>query len=283
MRLSLPLSALLVFSAVAFHTQAQEPALPPPGPREEVNIGGRKVRVPAPPGFRRVDGLNIEEDRQEQSLLPETNRYVARFEHATPVEPDDGRSFNVQVLRSLENLEIGEKTFAQFRDQTKASLDTMQEKVKQEAARVSAEATKAMQDSTGADAALSVSDMVVLGYFGEDASSLGFTMAMNVAAQAGAAAGGEQVKAKLVVASMIVPVNGRLIYLYANSVFNSPADRQWAESAVQAWRDSLLAVNPRVQGFDFADLGKFGKSGLIGAGLGALLGIILIILRKSRS
>ena len=116
-----------------------------------------------------------------------------------------------------------------------------------------------------------------------DASSLGFTMAMNVAAQAGAAAGGEQVKAKLVVASMIVPVNGRLIYLYANSVFNSPADRQWAESAVQAWRDSLLAVNPRVQGFDFADLGKFGKSGLIGAGLGALLGIILIILRKSRS
>ena len=83
---------------------------------------------------------------------------------------------------------------------------------------------------------------------------------------------------------MIVPVNGRLVFLYANADFNSVADRTWAEQAVTTWRDVVVAANPRVEGpaavgFDFA---KIGRSGLIGAFTGGLAVAIAMLLKKKK-
>lgn len=243
-------------------------------------MGGRTIKLPAPVGYERIDGLNPEMDRMLEGMLPATNRYLARFDPPKSTTSAEGRSFNAQVMRSVENKEIGDRTFGAMKQQTKAELDKAQETIREEMAKLSGKAEKAFQDATDADAALNLSDVVVLGCFDDSPNSLGFTMALNVAAKAGE----KTIKGKAVIASMIVPVNGRLIYLYANADFNSAADRVWAEKAVAGWRDAVVAANPRVEGpaavgFDF---GRVGRSGLIGAVIGGLVAGVAMLLKKKK-
>ena len=164
--------------------------------------------------------------------------------------------------------------------QTKAEIDKSEETIRKEIAKISGKAEKAIAEATDTEAALSLSDVAVLGCFDDSPSSLGFTMAMNIDAKAG----DQTTKAKIVVAGMIVPVNGRLIYLYSNADFNSEADRTWAEQAVTAWRDVVVAANPRVEGpaaggFNFE---KIGRSGVIGAVIGGLAAGIAMLFKKKK-
>lgn len=243
-------------------------------------VGGQIIKLPAPVGYERIDGVNPEIDRLVEEMLPATNRYLARFDPPKSGMPDMGRSFNVQVMRSLEKREIGDRTFADIRQQTKAEIDKSQETIRQEIAKVSGKAEKALKDATDTNAALSLSDVAMLGCFDDSPSCLGFTMAMNVATKTG----NHTAKAKLVAAGMIVPVNGRLIYLYANTDFNSEADRAWAEQAVTAWRDIVVAANPRVEGpkaggFDF---GEVGRSGMVGGIVGGVAALIAMLFKKKK-
>ncbi|MHB1078444.1 MAG: hypothetical protein ACYC67_03520 [Prosthecobacter sp.] len=276
MRLKLILAAFLSFSLLSSHAQESAPSTT----REEVVVGGRTIKLPAPVGYERIDGLNPEADRLIEEMLPASNRYLARFDPPKSDTPDNGRSFNVQVMRSLETREIGDRTFADIKQQTKAEIDKSEETIRKEIAKVSGKAEKAMKEATDTNAALSLSDVAMLGCFDESPSSLGFTMAMNVAAKAG----NQTTKTKMVVVGMIVPVNGRLIYLYANTAFNSEADRTWAEQAVTAWRDLVVAANPRVEGpkaggLDFA---RIGRSGLIGAIIGGVVALVAMLFKKKK-
>lgn len=276
MRLNLTLASILFFSLLTSHAQDSAGA----GSREDILVGGRTVKLPEPVGFGRIDGLNPATDRMVEAMLPATNRYLARFDPPKGTTSSQGRSFNAQVLRAIESREIGDRTFSEMKQQTKAELDKAQESLRQEIAKVSGKAEKALQDATDPDAALSVSDVAVLGYFDDSPSSLGFTMALNIAAKAGA----KSAKARLVVASVIVPVNGRLIYLYANAGFNSAADRTWAEQAVTAWRDQVIAANPRVEGpaVTSSIFQGLGRSTVIGAIIGALVGGAAMLLKKKK-
>ncbi len=267
-------AVLLITLALTCHSQETSK----PASRDEVVVGGRIIKLPPPPGFERIDRLEPDKDRLVESVLPASNRYLARFEPLKTGAADTGRSFNAQVMRSLESREIGDRTFAEMKQQTKTELDQAQETIRQEITKATGKAEKAMQDATNADAALSVSDVAVLGYFGETPNSLGFTLAMNVAAKTSDNA----LKVKGVIASMIVPVNGRLIYLYANADFKSAADRQWAEQAVTAWRDAVVAANPRVEGppAQTSIFDGVGRSTIIGAIVGALVGLFAMLFRK---
>lgn len=276
MRSFLALLVVLPIGLLPCHGQTPAQA----SAREEVIVGGRTLKLPTPVGYERVDGLNPESDRMLEAMLPASNRYLARFDPPKSTTSPQGRSFNAQVLRAVESREIGDRTFGEMRQQTKAELDKARDTIQQEIAKATGNAQKALQDATDADAALSVSNVAVLGYFDESPESLGFTMAMNVAAKAG----DRSIKAKALVASMIVPVNGRLIYLYANADFNSAADRTWAEQAVTGWRDAVVAANPRVEGpaaggFDF---GRISRSGAIGAIIGGVVALVAMLFKKKK-
>ncbi|OYW76649.1 MAG: hypothetical protein B7Z37_07550 [Verrucomicrobia bacterium 12-59-8] len=276
MRLSLTLTAFLFSSLPTIHGQETARSTA----REEVVVGGQTIKLPAPVGYERIDGLNPESDRVVEEMLPATNRYLARFDPPKGSTPDYGRSFNVQVLRTLENREIGDRTFGELKQQTKAEIDKAQETIRLEIAKVSGKAEKALQNATDADAALGLSDVAVLGCFDESPSSLGFTMALKVDAKAG----DKTTKAKIVVAGMIVPVNGRLIYLYANTDFTSAADRTWAEEAVTAWRDVVVAANPRVEGPTAGGLNfeEIGRTGLSGAVIGGVVALVAMLFKKKK-
>lgn len=276
MGLHLTIAAIVFSSVLTLHAEEATHS----ASREEVVVGGRTIKLPAPAGYERIDGLNPDADRMVEGMLPATNRYLARFDPPKSDAPDQGRGFNAQVLRSIENREIGDRTFADIKQQTKAEIEKAQESIKQEIAKIGGKAEKALQNATDADAALSLSDVVMLGSFDDSPSSLGFTMAMNLAAKAGE----KSIKSKMVIASMIVPVNGRLIYLYANADYNSPADRAWAEQAVTAWRDVVVAANPRVEGPSAKglDFKRIGRSGVIGAVIGGIVALVALLSKKKK-
>jgi hypothetical protein len=229
-----------------------------------------------------VDGKDPKMDQMRNDLLGGTNRYVARFE-PTAGSPDaaHGREVTVQVMKSIERQEIGERTFSEVRDQMrrefKAAIDDTMAKL---GPQMQASGKKA-GENLGVEMALSASDMAVLGIFDDSSNSLGFTMAMKVNAKVG----DKVEEQKVVTAGMTIPVNGRLLYLYAVSDFDDNSDREWAEKSVVTWRDAVLAANPRVEGpsASLFDWYQVGRSAGIGAALGGLVGLFSWLAKKKKA
>jgi len=157
--------------------------------------------------------------------------------------PRPGRSLNIQVLHSVENLEIGEKTFAEVRGQVRKGIESDKANIQSQLNKLAETGAHKLREQYGVDAALKVSNTALLGYFEESPSALGFTMALKVQAS-----GTNHLNDKVVVAALLTPVNGRLIDLHATGDYFSEEDHHWAEQSVSAWRNSILAANPRLQG-----------------------------------
>jgi hypothetical protein len=273
----LPLLMLLLAGSV--HTAVGQAAT--------VDVGGRLIVVPNPGDFVRSDGVNVVLDKASAALIPASNRSLISFSTKDYVDklkqgevPEPQRSFNIQVVRTIESREIGEKTFAGLRDEARAEIEKLRATLDAEVKKVMASGNRKLSGEFGPDIALTVSDTAVLGFFDQSPSSLGFTMAMKV----GLKSGGNTPPAKRLVASIMTPVNGRLLNLYAYSDYGSEADRQWAEKAVSAWRDAIRDANPKVQGptaglFDF---GRVGRSALMGGIIGGAVGLVIWLLKRKK-
>ncbi|HEY1084533.1 MAG TPA: hypothetical protein VGE29_19860 [Prosthecobacter sp.] len=278
LRAFLPLAALSSFS-LALPSTAQEKTAASETQPHILTVGGRDLKVPNPAGYVRCDGINTTWDQAIRSILPASNRMLATFgttEDQGKIrdgEPTNyERNFNIQSVRSIENREIGERTFAGMRGEVQKEIMAMRSKLDAEMKRLADQGNKQMSKDFGVDVALSISDTAVLGFFEETDTSIGFTMVMNV----GVGTGNEREVSKGIVACLMVPVNGRVVNLYSSDSYQGPEDQKEVESTVKSWRDAILAVNPRVQGpaagFDFEKLGTF-----IGIGVGAGLGYALVL------
>lgn len=251
-----------------------------------VTVGGRAIVFPAPHGFVRCDGISAEWDAAETAMLPATNRRLVAF--STPEEvaairnqqpSGTTKSFNCQIVRNVERQEIGERTFEQVRNGARAEVEKMKSRLDDQIKRLVQEGNQRLSDQFGVDAALTISDSAILGFFEETPTSLGFTMAMNVSS--GNEAGTKP--DRWVVAAIMVPVNGRLINLYANSPYGGEEDRIWAEQAVAAWRDAVVNANPRLAGpvgGGFDSTAAY-RSGVIGGVIGGLVGGFLWLFKKN--
>jgi hypothetical protein len=256
-------------------------------PLPSVDVGGRKIVVPFPEDNLRSDGVNTTWDTANAALLPPTNRLLMSFASKEDVEllkkgeaVQPRRGFNIQVTRNVESREIGDKTFAEVRGDARAGIEKVRSNLDAEIKKLVASGNTKLSGQFGADAALSISDTAVLGFFDESPSALGFTMAMKV----GAKSDGDSAASRMVTAAMMTPVNGRLLNLYAHSDYTSEADRQWVEKAVTTWRDALRAANPKVQGpsaggFDF---GSVLRSAAIGGVVGAVAGLVAWLFKRKR-
>ncbi|MEK7952467.1 hypothetical protein [Luteolibacter soli] len=252
---------------------------------DSIEVGGRVLRIPAPGGFVRCDGVNAEWDKVMASMQAPANRMLVTYGSHTDQEAiragtpaDYSKNFNIQVISQLEAKEIGTDTFAGIRDQTSEEVKSAVAKVEKEVNKTMAEGSRKISDQLGVDTALSISDTAMLGVFQEDAQSFGFTMALKL--KVSTPKGTED--SKSVVAAMMQPVNGRLLLFYATMPYLSENDRKEAETSVKAWADAVFAANPQVKGPP-ARPGLFdgvGRSGLIGAIVGGLLGVIFMVKKK---
>ncbi len=247
-----------------------------------IDVGGRPIKLPEPAGFVRCDGISKDWDFGMSSLLPASNRLLATFgtqadqdELGKGEVPDYSRNLNAQVTRSLETMEIGERTFSGMRAGIKAEIDKALVNLEAEMKKITEASNKMFNKNFGADAALSITDTAVLGYFEDTDSSLGFTMAMNVSAK------GDSKPSRSIAACLMIPINGRGVNLYSTAPYRQESDRQEVETSVKAWRDAILAVNPKVRGpaagFDWE---KVASSAGAGAGIGLVFGFFAWISKK---
>lgn len=276
----LPLTAL-VGAAVLGSARAA----PPP---DTFSIGSRSITVPPPAGFVRCDGIDAEWDKAMQAFHPGVNRVLAMF--GTPEDlaalkagstPDYSRNCNIQVTRSIENQEIGERTFAGLREQMKSGILKMKSDLERQLQQVASDGSGRLNKEYGIDAVLSISDTAFLGFFEDSTSSLGFTMAMNVVKSAGAG----EAKARVATAAIVSAVNGRMVNFYATLRYEAESDRTAAEKIVTGWRDAVVAANPRLAGPE-APGGWFSgtlRMAIIGGAIGALVVILKMAFTKKKS
>jgi hypothetical protein len=249
-------------------------------------IGGRNLRIPPPAGFVRCDGINENWDTGFTSILPPSNRLLATYGSPEDQDlirksspPDYSRNFNIQTVRSVESREIGERTFAGLRNEVKKGIDDMRTKLDTELKKLTDQSNKKMSADYGVYNALEISDTVILGYFEESDTSIGFTMVMKV----GLGKGDNREVTHGVVACLMTPVNGRLVNLYSSATYKGKEDQLLVEKTVKEWRDSIQAVNPKVEGptvgFDSERLGFMVG---IGAGVGLFIGLFRLISKKMK-
>ncbi len=213
-----------------------------------LDIGGATIQIPLPDGFVRVDGVLPRWDAATEAFISPQNRRALVLGTPGDLEalragrpPDFPRSFNVQVARSVERQDFGERTFQDAKAGIKAGIDQVQQQLQAFATAVAAQGNTRLAPGN-IDDALRLADTVFVGYFRDTPTSLGVTMAMKVTG------GGTAAPERVVVAFVMTPVNGRLLNLYANARYASEADRAWVETAVAAWADATVAANPRVTG-----------------------------------
>lgn len=270
-------ASLVWVSSLSAQTISPEPLVLP--------VGGRDIKVPAPAGYVRCDGIDANWDNAMKSLLPASNRMLATFGTAEDQDllrkgtPSDySRNFNIQTIRATESLEIGERTFSDLRGQMKKELLAMQSKMETEVKKLAGQGNKHLQDNYGVNAALSISDTAVLGFFEETATSLGFTMVMKVGIDT---EDGKREESRAVGACLMTPVNGRLVALYSTAPYTGEPSQKEVESTVQAWRDAVVAINPKIKGpaagFDWEQVIR---QTVIGGGIGLLVGIGIWIAKK---
>ncbi len=279
---------LFVCSLLACATAAAqtEPAPAPVPVSPKIEIGSRKIAVPPPAGFVRSDGINKEFDAAMKNFFPPGNRLLAYFN--TPEDHEalrEGRAapnkhtFNLQVVRTLENEDIGERTFEGVRSEMKAELEKMRGRIDADIKKLVADGNAKLSKDNGTDIALSVSDTVFLGFFEDSGSSLGFSMAIK---SREADSEGKPVETKSLASAIMAPVNGRLVNFYVNAPYHSEADRTEAEKAVAAWRDATVSANPRVAGPE-ANKGlayKLGKFVGVGVVIALIVGLVKLFTKK---
>ena len=211
---------------------------PPTPAATSLDIGGRTVLIPSPPGFERSDGISAKWDAEIASGVAPSNRLLASFlskEDAATLRsgkfPSPHRSFAVQVLKSYETKDVDDNSFLQMRDKLHQGLEKQVAQL--------AENLKNPADKDNLDAVFAISDKAVIGIFDETPRSLGFTLALNNHDTAPAAA----TEGKIIVAAMVAPVQERMLYLYAHAKYGSVEDRQWAEKSLITWRDAIFEAN----------------------------------------
>ena len=248
-----------------------------------VDVGGRKIVFPAPEGFAQSNGIDLNWDKTFLTLLPQTNHLLVTMNTTEEVAglkagkiPGSARTYNAQIVRQVEKTEIGDQTFSKVRGEIKSGIMETR-------AKMDAEIKKALSSGKAklgiVDQALEISDSAILAFFEDTPTGLGFTMVAKLQTNKGTP---EEKSEKMVVAALMIPVNGRLINLYANATYRNDDDLTWVQNAVKSWRDSVVAANPRVQGPDYQpggqgfmgfDLGRITSGMLIGAAVGLAIAI----------
>jgi hypothetical protein len=93
----------------------------------------------------------------------------------------------------------------------------------------------------------------------------------------------------LICAGALTLINHQLMYLNGYAQLNGPDDQRWVQQAVSAWADMVHAANPddpaiaaKAQSFGGFNWTGLRNTTLIGAAIGAFVGILLALARKRK-
>jgi hypothetical protein len=204
---------------------------------EEAKIGDVTIKVPAPSGFVRYDGLNERIDGVMLQMVPKTNRLLLMF--ATPKDaalakkgkPEElGRYMMLQTFRAAEDMKLSAKEFGQVVEGVEAQFASS-EKAEQLQDEVNAQLKKTKDAKD-----LKVGETVMLGVYQKTEYSV--DMGMLIKAQVR-----NEEPTPMAAAFSIIRLREKVLYLYVYSGYYAAEDIAWTRKTVKEWREAVVAAN----------------------------------------
>ena len=206
------------------------------------------VQLPVPAGFA-DPSRELPQIRQlGERMTPASNRLLAIFMSQADInsalaglQPAMARYFMAQTLRQTESSQISEAEFAQvktlLRQQYQSLLAELGPKVQGELDRAAREIGR---DAGLESLALKAGELKGLEVFDERPASISLLAATKYRVQAG-----ENVsEVPMAMGITTAVIKGKLVYFYAYSVYQSPADLDWVRSATRTWLPLAASSNP---------------------------------------
>lgn len=210
-----------------------------------IDVGGKKLELPAPVGFTLVSPEHGGLHAFASSMSDPTNRdlgFYVSTEVASAAQrgevPDFTRYFAAKVNRQVESVTISTDQFAELTSTVREENARIAQSAKEQVDAAMAAAGRELSDTFDVEMALSVSEIVPLDPHHATKHALAYSMYVNY----GATVEGEEEEAiASVVTSTLVNVSGRVLYLYA---YGTRDELEWTQNASRAWADAVLAANP---------------------------------------
>ncbi len=210
-----------------------------------IRVGDLLMVIPVPEGYVRIDGIDRQFDRLEESSISWVNRLLANYgtpETRASIEegkiPYQPTGFNLQIERKMEGQSFTLEQFAEIKEMIKGGLENLTEKYEPAVGKSEVAVSDFLQNK----AKIEFDTAVPMGVFEDEEHSLGFSIFSKVklVQEEGV---GEELDVTRISACCVTLVRGKPLYLYANSEIDSEAERSWAEKAVRAWRDEIHLIN----------------------------------------
>lgn len=248
-----------------------------------LTVGDTTIQLPVDAGYSRASSADQQFFNLVQAGLPTTNHLIEIF-----ITPDDlnrlhttgvaaGPYYEVQVMRELETRPVGEDEWNENKPQLTAGMTKL-------------DLNQLASNESGANARMSaVAGQSVHVNFGQMSSPtiyretpMSVEYAMIVPKQMNS--GGQTVSATIAVAGAFVVARNRLIFLYAYRTATDEASIADLHRRLDTMVDQTMALNPNDANLSTSpSLFKgVGRSALIGAAIGALVGVFGMLFARMR-
>lgn len=254
-----------------------------------ITVADLTLNVPAPAGTRAVSKASGV-FKSVESALPPMLRLEAAFygiSEASNVEagskPPSGPFYQVQINKTFENKRFSTADFANVRKSMLKELG--------DSAKMFAEAEKALGDtskriaaSTGGDVKLTPGQSVFMPPHLDEASMLGFSFRMGFQVNG---AGGVGIEEEMTGTGIMAHVRGKAVQLYAYYPGSGSEALESSRRTAKEWATAVIAANPIQPGDEASSFGldwsRIGDKAMIGAGIGAIAGVLGVLFRKKKT
>ena len=228
----------LIFSAFNMTVWAEEP------PAEEAELGGKRLKVPAPEGYVRIDGIDSRFDAFPERLVSKNNKLLAFYGSDADLKkvrageiPDIDRNFNIQAI--VPQMDFTPKLFGEFTDyaenESKKGLESLEEDIEE----LAKEVNELVSEITEADVALRLGKTVPLGGFIKGEGWMSFAMRIPMEVEGGGK------RSKLVATSVtyMFLVDSKIIALNGTFMNSEDAALEELHAELKPWRLAFLEAN----------------------------------------
>lgn len=264
----------------------------PTAANEVVTVGGHELQVPVPEGLVRIDGVSGDFDRMQQSFVAAQNRMAMYLGQEADLKvlqeggtPPLKRSMNLQVMKELEPLNVSVQDFQKLK--TSVRQEVTGPDAAKEFESFSREVEQKLEDGTGGDASVEVSQPGVIKLLDESPDHITFGMDLDL--KIATETEGLTRNVRGYVAWSMIRVHGVVINLYCNANVEGAVERKWARDTVDAWGKAILASNDELAvvmakvpdtsategGMPLILIG-----GIVGAVIGGIFGVVMALRRK---
>jgi len=201
-----------------------------------VRVGGQDVKLLALQGFVEVSKVFPGVTRIFESFVPPESKMLAWFAHTNDVEKEFRgeagtfrRALQVQIMSAIASANYDLKSFADVRADLRNTF-------KQSSVTVPDQPD---WDRLLAKYRVSVEKPVPLGIFHDQEDFLVFGMLF----RGKVSDGNKQKDYVQCVANTLLLVNGKVLFLYVKTPFETKADIEWAKSYAKDWANEVIKVN----------------------------------------